>query len=180
MSTVSARRRARGALYWCATCVWLLALSIPGCSNLDRQAGSGAHVVLPQPVPIPAGSAHASFQGGRQVSGTNRLDPYCELEIETVAEQPQQARPGRYRVLGERLTLLRDPTTRIPALLTAIGCSDPLFQESFWRLGAESGGNLHSLRCIRPFYHCVFVPPLRLEEVGAVTGPAIRVEGPGD
>lgn len=155
----------------------LLGLTLGGCANLDHPTDKGVWVLLPEPVTVPTGSAHAGFQGGRQVSGTGRLDPYCELEIKTVSDAPQQARPGRYEVLGERFTLLKDPTTRIPALLAGFGCADALFQESFWRLGSASGGNLYSLRCIRPFYHCAFVPPLRLDEIGAVTGPAIRVEG---
>jgi hypothetical protein len=136
-------------------------------------------VLIPEPVTIPAGSAQARFQGGRQVAGANRLDPYCELEIKTVSDEPQQARSGRYQVLWERFTLLRDPTTRIPALIGGLSCSDPLFQESLWRLSTGSGGNLYSLRCIRPFYHCAFVPPLGLDEVGAVTGRALGIEDSG-
>ncbi len=157
----------------------ILALVVSGCAVGDRPSAAGALIVIPGPVPIPAGSAHARFQGGRQVAATGRLDPYCELEIRTVSEQRQEAMPGRYRVLGERFTLLLDPTTRLPALITGFDCSDPLFQESFWRLSNEPGGNLHSLRCIRPIYHCALEPPLALDEVGAITGPAVKVERPG-
>jgi hypothetical protein len=156
----------------------LLVLVTGGCALGDRPGAGGLLVEIPEPVTIPAGSAHARFQGGRQVAAASQLEPYCELEIKTVSERPQQAHPGRYPILGQRFTLLRDPTTRIPALLTGINCSDPLFQESFWRVGTASGGNLYALRCIRPFYNCAFGPPLSLEEVGAVTGPAIRVAGP--
>ncbi|MGE5155006.1 MAG: hypothetical protein ACM3ST_13450 [Bdellovibrio bacteriovorus] len=144
----------------------------------QRPGADGTLILIPSPVVIPAGSAHARFQGGRQVAGTGRLDPYCELEIRTVSEAPQEALPGRYRVSVSRYTLLLDPTTRLPALLTGFNCSDPLFQESFWRLSSEAGGNLHSLRCIRPIYHCALVPPLTLDEVGAITGPAIQVQRP--
>lgn len=133
-------------------------------------------ILLTEPVSIPAGSAHARFQGGRQVAAASRLDPYCELEVRTVSERPQYATAGRHRVRGERFTLLLDPTTRLPALITGFSCSDPLFQESFWRLSSETEGNLHSLRCIRPLYHCAMEPPLTLDEVEAVTGPAISVE----
>lgn len=156
-----------------------LGLVLGGCALSDRPSAAGALILISQPVPIPAGSAHARFQGGRQVAGTGRLDPYCELEIRTVSERPQEALPGRYRVMAQRFTLLRDPTTRLPALMTGFNCSDPLFQESFWRLSNESGGNLHSLRCIRPMYHCALEPPLALDEVGSITGPAVKVERPG-
>jgi hypothetical protein len=150
-----------------------------GCAVGERPSAAGAFVLIPETVPIPAGSAHASLQNGRWVGAAGRLDPYCELEIRTVSDRPQQALPGRYGILGERFTLLRDPTTRLPALITGFSCSDPLFQESFWRLSNDSGGNLHSLRCIRPIFHCALAPPLMLDEVGAVTGPAVQVRRPG-
>lgn len=156
-----------------------LALTASGCAVRERSSAAGAVLLIPEPIAIPAGSAHASFQNGRQVGAAGRLDPYCELEIRTVSDQPQQALPGRYGILGERFTLLRDPTTRLPALITGFTCSDPLFQESFWRLSDEFGGNLHSLRYIRPFFHCALGPPLMLDEVGAVTGPAVRLQRPG-
>lgn len=169
------RRRAGPLLYWGLA----LALVVGGCALEDRPTGTGAVILLPEAVYIPAGSAHARFQGGHQVGATNRLDPYCELEIRTISDRPQQASPGRHRVVGERFTLLLDPTTRLPALITGFSCSDPLFQESFWRLTGEAGDNLHSLRCIRPIYHCAMVPPLTLDEVGTVTGPTISVEPSG-
>lgn len=155
-----------------------LGLLAGGCAVSNGRGTDPRWVELADPVPIPAGSAHASFQGGRQVAGVGRLAPYCELEIKTVSDRPQWAASGRYPVLGQRHTLLKDPTTRIPALLTELSCSDPLFQESFWRLGTAAGGNLYALRCIRPFYNCTFGPPLGLAEVGTVTGDAIRIKGP--
>lgn len=155
-----------------------LGLMAGGCAVRNGPSQAPVWVDLAAPVSIPAGSAHARFQGGRQVAGASRLAVYCELEIETVSDQAQWAQAGRYPVLRQRFTLLKDPTTRIPALFTEFSCSDPLFQESFWRLGRASGGNLYALRCIRPFYNCAFAPPLRLGEVGTVTGDAIRIEGP--
>lgn len=155
-----------------------LVFVLGGCAFEQSPGTVGALVMIPAAVPVPAGSAHASFQGGRLVSGTNRLDPYCELEIKTVSEAAQEAQPGRYRVVWERFTLLRDPTTRLPALFTGISCYDPLFQESVWRLAGEGGGNLHSLRCVRPLYHCAFAPALGLVEIGDITGPAVQTLGP--
>ena len=100
------------------------------------------------------------------------------ISTPTVSDRPDWAQSGRYPVLGQRHTLLKDPTTRIPALFTELSCSEPLFQESLWRLGTASGGNLYALRCIRPYYNCTFGPPVRLGEVGTVTGDAIRIKGP--
>lgn len=153
-------------------------LTLGGCAIGERQGTEGPSIVIDRPVQIPPNSAHANFQNGRQVSGTGKLQPYCELEIKTVSSEPQEAQPGRYRVVRERSTLLRDPTTRIPALVTGFSCSDAIFQESMWLLRGESGGNLHSLRCIRPLFHCQMAPALTLAEAEQLTGSAFRILSP--
>lgn len=124
-------------------------------------------------VRIPPNSAHTVFQGGRQVLAAGIEHPYCELEIETVSEAPQWAKAGTYGIKREGFALLKDPTTRVPALVAGMSCSDPLFQESLWLLRADRGGNLHSLRCIRPGFHCVIGPPIELSQVSEVMGPGI-------
>lgn len=162
----------------------MLALALGGCGNPGLWSSPGAarlpshaamSVELTRPVTIPAGSAHAKFVGGRQVPGVSRLEPYCELEIRTVADSPQQALPGVYPIRARRFTLLRDPVTRLPALVTRSSCSDALFQESLWLL-APGAGNLHSLRCIRPLFHCEMAPPLGLDAAAGVVGPVLRVD----
>jgi hypothetical protein len=129
--------------------------------------------VLLRDVRIPPNTAHTVFQGGRQVSAAGIEHPYCELEIETVSEGPQWAKAGTYQVRRQGFALLKDPTTRVPALVAGIDCSDPLFQESLWLLRAEISGNLHSLRCIRPGYHCAIGPPIELSQVSEVMGPGV-------
>jgi hypothetical protein len=100
------------------------------------------------------------------------------LEIKTVSEQSQEAQAGRYRITGGRYTLLKDPTTRVPALFAGLSCSDPLYQESLWFLAPGSTGNLHSMRCIRPFFFCRFAPPMMIDEAPSVVGPAISLRPP--
>jgi hypothetical protein len=140
----------------------------------------GTEIQIPEPIEISAGSARARFQGGRQVSGVDRFEPYCELEIDTVSEAPQWSSTGGFRVIGERYSLLRDPITRIPALITGFSCSDPLFQESIWRLDGTAGSNLHSLRCVVAYFDCRIGPPLTLPQAQTVVGPRIRLfDGPG-
>jgi len=149
---------------------------LAGCTGGANQA-PGADLVVSRAVRIPPGSAHTSFQGGRAVAATSRLDPYCELEVQQVSRPGaiQRVEPGRYRVTGQRTTLLKDPTTRLPALITGFDCSsDPLFQESYWRLAPGPGGDLHSLRCILPLYFCRMAPPLGLGAVAGITGGTIE------
>jgi hypothetical protein len=151
-------------------------LVLTGCSGGWGPRGPAALVEIADPIPIPAGSAHTDFQDGRQRAGVSWERPYCELEIETVAETAQEARPGRYRVTAERRVLLKDPITREPALLFGVGCwGDPLYWETLWLLGGDTGGNVHSLRCIRPGFHCRIPPPMTLADVPGTTGSAIAV-----
>jgi hypothetical protein len=156
----------------------LLAAVVGGCAQGTHTDGwVGAEIEIPEPIEISAGSARAWFQGGRQVSGVDRFEPYCELEINTVSEASQQSSSGVFRVVGERYSLLQDSITRIPALVTGISCSDPLFQESIWRLGGSVGSNLHSLRCVVPYFDCLIGPPLSLSQASAVIGPRIAIPG---
>ncbi len=170
------RRPAPRALIRVLGLTWILMIA-GGCAVGDGQSTSGAVISIDRPVRIPPNSAHASFQGGRQVAGTSKLDPYCEMEIKTVSTEPQRVQPGRYRVSGERYTLLNDPTTRLPALIFGFSCSDAVYQESLWLLHGQSG-NLHSLRCIRPLFHCIMAPPLTLGEAEGVTGSAFALRPP--
>jgi hypothetical protein len=151
---------------------------VGGCAQGSRTGGwVGTEINIPEPVEIKAGSARAWFQGGRQVSGVGRFEPYCELEINSVSQASQWSSAGSFRVVGERYALLQDSITRIPALVTGISCSDPLFQESIWRLAGPPGSNVRSLRCIAPYFDCRIGPPLSLPQAQAVTGPRIRIPG---
>jgi len=173
MPSFGARRAIARALG--LTC--LLVIS-GGCAVGDRVGAGGTLINIDRPVRIPPNSAHTSFQGGRQVAGTSKLAPYCELEIKTVSTEPQQIQPGTYRVSGGRYTLLKDPTTRLPALITGFSCSDAVYQESLWLMRAPPEGNLHSLRCIRPLFHCLMAPPLTLYEARDLTGSAFSIVPP--
>lgn len=173
MPSFGARRAIARALG--LTC--LLVIS-GGCAVGDRVDAGGTLINIDRPVRIPPNSAHTSFQGGRQVAGTSKLEPYCELEIKTVSTEPQQIQPGTYRVSGGRYTLLKDPTTRLPALITGFSCSDAVYQESLWLMRAPPEGNLHSLRCIRPLFHCLMAPPLTLYEARDLTGSAFSIVPP--
>lgn len=133
-------------------------------------------VVAPQPITIPAQRAHTAFQGGRPVSGINRFEPWCELEIRTVSERPQGVEAGRFAVRRVTQAFIRDYNTRAPALLGVIGCSDVVFQETTWWLEPRPGAPVTWLRCLAPYTHCRFGPPLSLDQTQAVLGPGLRIE----
>ena len=74
---------------------------------------------ITNPLVIPAARAHTKFQKGRQVYSVNRYDPWCELEIRTVSEQPQRVEPGRFQVRRVQQAFIKDYNTRISAVLAA-------------------------------------------------------------
>jgi hypothetical protein len=153
-----------------------LALGVAGCTHAPGQPRvAGFEVEIPEPIRIPPGSAHASFRGGRQVAGVSLLEPFCELEIATVSDAGQMSSSGNFRVVSSRYTLLKDPITRVPALMAGFGCSDTLFQESVWRLRSDPGSNVRSLRCIAPYFDCRLGPPLTLPQSQQVIGPQMRI-----
>jgi hypothetical protein len=159
----------------------LLACALTGCATppLMDTAGTGLHVAVRRPVPLPAGSAHASFQGGRVVRAASLFEPFCELEVNTVAPERRALAVGRYRVSRVTHRLLRDPITRIPAMHTGFDCDDGVFQESLWRLAPAvptAGADARHLRCIAPYYHCRFGPPLSVDQVQLVVGAHLAID----
>jgi hypothetical protein len=151
----------------------LALLGLGGCAA-PRYLEPGIELEL-SAVEIPAGSAHTVFQDGRQVGGASNLEPYCELEIATVSEQPQRVSPVRLHVTGVRQALLRDPITRIPALIAGFSCSDPVFRETVWQLGSDRPSPVLWLRCIAPYFNCRIGGPLTPAQIQGVVGPTISI-----
>ena len=176
-------RTRRHAAVWASTrlirLVSLLALSgsaVTGCALRGGGPPPSVQAVeIRGQVQISRDRAHATFQGGRQVGGANQSLPYCQLEVNTVAQQPVLIARSHARVTGERQTLLKDAVTRIPALIAGFSCSDALFQESIWYLDGGADSDLRHLRCIAPYFNCQIGPPLSPAQVQAVVGPGIRV-----
>jgi len=157
-----------------AICLVIVLFGVAGCA-VPESGDSGLELSLGE-VEIPAGSAHRVFQGGRPVGGAGILAPYCELEIQTVSQQPQHVAPVRARVTRVSQRLLKDPTTRIPALLGGIDCSEPLFRETIWWLTADGPSPVLWLRCLAPYFQCRIGGPLSAEQIQAVVGPTISLE----
>jgi hypothetical protein len=132
-------------------------------------------VELTEPLTIPAGRAHATFQAGRQVGGVNRYSPWCELEIQTVSEQPQRVEPTGIPVGRVGQAFIKDYNTRMPALIGGLSCNDLVFRETTWWMGPESGSRVLYLRCFAPYTNCIFGPPLSPEQIQDVVGPGIDI-----
>jgi hypothetical protein len=151
--------------------------ALPGA--VDGGGGdTGLRVDVRRPVPFSPGSAHASFQRGRVVRGTSLFEPYCQLEVNSVAPERRQLGTGRYRVTRISHRLLRDPITRIPTVYPGFDCNDGVFQESKWRLApadAAASTEPRQLRCIAPYHNCTFGPPLSVDQVQSVVGDYLGV-----
>ncbi len=161
----------------------LLGAVLGGCVSLPASKDTGLRVVVALPVPLPAGSAHSIFQQGRVVRAASLFEPFCELEVSTLAPEPSQLPAGRYRVTRVAHRLLQDPITRIPAVPLGLDCTDGVFQESIWRLMPADAGtdpDARQLRCIAPYFDCRFGPPLAASQIQLVVGHhlAIEVTGP--
>jgi hypothetical protein len=147
-----------------------------GCSFNVQPAFTGLSLTVKKPIVIPPGRAHAILQGGRLASASNKLAPYCELEVRTVSgAEPQRITTGSFHVSRVTNRLLLDPTTRIPAIFVATSCSDPLFQEGVWWLGSAEPSDVMFLRCIAPYYNCAFGPPLWPEQVQQQVGRYLAI-----
>lgn len=85
-----------------------LAVLLAGCAGLESADPASPHyaytagwtVQLNQSLTIPAGAATVRLQYGRIVprNSVQEHDPFCIVELETVAAEPQVLQPGRFDV----------------------------------------------------------------------------------
>ena len=95
---------------------------------------------------IPAGSARAYFQHGRQIPSKDRYQPYCELEIVTVAQYPQQVAPDTFDIVGTGLRMVSDEDSGMPVWPGFYGGQD-IFHEIHMRLSSSQQPRVHRLIC---------------------------------
>jgi hypothetical protein len=160
----------------------LLGAMVGGCVSPPATTDTGLRLAVARPVPLPAGSAHAIFQHGRVVGAASQFEPFCELEVNTVRPERRMLRTGHYRVTRRVHRLLKDPTTRIPAVPLGFDCFEGVFQESIWRLApadAKTDPDARHLRCIAPYYDCRFGPPLAADQMQLVVGRYLTIEVAG-
>lgn len=162
----------------CRACLPALALAaaMVGCALDSRAPRSNLVLEVAEPIIIPAGRAHATFQHGRAVGASNQFKPYCELEVRAVSgAEPQRITSGDFQVSRISRRLLLDPTTRISAMSFVTSCSEPVFQELIWHLEPTAPSGVLFLRCIAPYYDCAFGPPLSPEQVQQQVGQYLIV-----
>ena len=153
-----------------------LAVGLVGCAIDGQPPATATSVTVTAPITIPPGTAHVALQGGRLANAGNDLSPYCELEVRTVSgDEPQRITTGEFRVTRVSQRLLRDPMTRVPAILAPSSCSDPLFQELVWWLSSTEPSDLMYLRCIAPYYNCAFGPPLSPPQIQEQVGRYLTI-----
>jgi hypothetical protein len=158
-------------------CVLAATLVLAGCNGIGgRTVPYGLiQVELTEPLMIPAGRAHATFQGGGQVGGVNRYSPWCDLDIETVSARPQRVEPVELVVGRVGQAFVKDYDTHMPALIGGLSCNDLVFQETTWWMEPEASAEVLYLRCFAPYTNCIFGPPLSPEQIQAVVGPGIDI-----
>jgi hypothetical protein len=174
------RRSATGPRRTSALLVLALAVCPTACV-FTRPESTGLSVTITAPIAIPSGQAHTVLQGGQLAYASNRLAPWCELEVRTLAgAEPTIIKGGDFKVSRITSRLLLDPTTRIPALFAGTSCMGPLFQEGVWWLASNEPSDVMYLRCIAPYYECTFGPPLGPAQVQQQVGRylTVREEAP--
>jgi hypothetical protein len=85
-----------------------LLLALGGCASLESPNPASPYYAYPpgwivqlnRPLTIPPGSATVRLQYGQVVprNGVQEQDPYCVVELNTVRDQAQTLRPGRFQV----------------------------------------------------------------------------------
>lgn len=165
-----------------AACLAPALLGVSACQTLT---GSGyaperiARVEIVRPVTIPANRARATFQGGHPVSGAYPYDPYCELEVSTVSEQPQRVEKDVFVVTRSGTAVLSDADARLPIAgpFVNVTCGDLIFYEVEHWLASDLQPGVRKIRCLQGFNACWggAVRPGR-DVIAAALGSAFVVE----
>jgi hypothetical protein len=154
-----------------------LTLCLGGCAMAPGYplAPGLLEVVIERPLTVPPGRAHIKLQHGRQVRAVNRYEPWCELETSSVSAGAQRFDPAHLPVARFSHAFIKDYDTRMPALLGGLSCDDLVFQETVWWFDPAAPSPAIYLRCLAPYTHCVFGPPLSPDQAQAVVGNALAI-----
>lgn len=154
---------------------------LTGCQNWPDARyvtpGAAALEVL-APVTIPANRARAHFQHGGPVFSVDAYEPYCELEISTVAEQPQRVERDVFLVRRVTTAILSDPEARLPLSgpFVDIDCGDRVYYEVAYRLASDLQPGVRKLSCRRAVNACWPGGGYPyLEEIRAALGPGFEL-----
>ena len=131
---------------------WLVCVvSIAACQSGDGPMGGSPstplyELELKRELLIPTGAARAYFQHGAQTASKDRYQPYCELEISTVAEQPQRVAPDVFAITRLARRLVSDEESGMPVRTEFFGSRD-IFHESHLWLSSRRQPGVRKLIC---------------------------------
>jgi hypothetical protein len=180
------------------TMAWGLVLLLAGCAGLQSSDPASPYYAyttgwtaqLSRPLTIPAGAATVRLQYGDIVprNSVQEHDPFCIVELDTVATGPQILQPGRFEVW--RVTRFVDPVSAavhspwVKARLADFD-GDPsfLYFITEFRLRDPQQPQLRSLRCawnqMAPGNRAL-MRHLTLDEIRGALGSWIRLAPPGE
>ena len=155
---------------------------VPGMhpdTGSQRAIGRTDTLVMTEPLRIPAASAHSLFQDGTPVNGVDRSRLYCEFEIETVSEQPQEVAADRFAIRYVSRRIVSDELAGIPAFVPFGGsCWDDVYYETRWWLRSQRQPGVRVLICRERFPRCQAGWYPAPETVLLTLGPAFALDLP--
>lgn len=157
------------------------AMGLNGCQSWQgSRIAAIATIEVIEPVTIPANRARAVFHAGQPVDGAYPYDLYCELEVSTVTEKPQQVDKDLFVVTSTSSAILSDADSRLPigGPFVEVNCGDLIFYEVEYRLASDIQPGVRKIRCLQGFNACEkgVIPPTR-ESIGTVLGTSFIVSG---
>ena len=128
-------------------CVVSIAACQSGGGPVGRSPAAPLHELeLKRELLIAPRAARAFFQHGAQTASKDRYQPYCELEISTVAEQPQRVAPDTFAITGMVRRLVSDEESGMPVRIDIFGSQD-IFHETHLWLRSERQPGVRKLVC---------------------------------
>ena len=147
-----------------------------GCVSAPERGATPYTLTLSAPIEIPAGTAHANFQGGGPTGAVNRFDLYCEFEVNRVGEQAQRIEPARFevtrlehRVVANELTGW--PTTPMPLF----DCGEEVHYETRMRLASPQQPDVRALICREAFSRCRVGRYPSMQAIEGALGPDFSI-----
>lgn len=147
---------------WCArrSILVLMTASLHKCAmaasaTFDPYPEPAIELLLTEPLRIPPGTAHITFQDGKIVGSADRYRPYCEFEVDTVSDGTQEIPPGRFQVSATAYRRLADELAGIAASpVLSWDCSEDVYYETRWRLRSRHYPGARVLICREVFGSC--------------------------
>jgi len=183
--------------------IMALGLLLGGCQQSAQRMAAGylgavepgTLVTTRQPLTIPVDSARAGIQHGKAVDTRDfeRYDPYCELEVRSVArDRAATVPPGRFRVtrvqndrtsFGQRLPaagvmLASIDDVSVALLAQGAGADKPWLFKTILSLESDTYPDILRLTCGQWWPQYYLARHLTMEEFEAAVGDVITLSPP--